>query len=246
VSKPDTLKIRNWEKWQSYRRDRGQPPWIKVHREVMRNPEWVMLTDAQRGQLVGIWLLAADRDGVIPASPKLIQKLCYMDSEPDLQVFINLGFIEGDVNVTPERRQGDETETETEKEKASSEASSETIPVSAMWDLWIKRLGGDGRKPKCTQKRKAALRRLYLEHLKNEPDPLAMFDEVLHAVIRSDHHMSKREYQFPESLFRNEDRRDRWVQMAVSPSQNGGGDFAQQELERHQKAIADMQARRGA
>ena len=88
------LKIRNWDKWQSYRKDRGQPSWIKLHREVMRNIEWVSLTDAQRGQLVTIWLLAADHEGTIPNSPQVIKKLCHMDSEPDLQLFVNLGFID--------------------------------------------------------------------------------------------------------------------------------------------------------
>lgn len=110
------LRIRNWSKWQTYRRDRGQPPWIKVHREVMRNPDWVALTDTQRGQLVGMWLLAADRDGVIPASPRLLAKLCFMDSAPDLQVFVRHGFIEGDANVASTRRQHDHTEAEAEAE----------------------------------------------------------------------------------------------------------------------------------
>jgi len=76
----------------------------------MRDPNWVALTDAQRGQLVAIWLLAADRDGVIPASPCLIQKLCYMDTEPDLQLLMEHGFIEPDANVTPPRRQRDQPE----------------------------------------------------------------------------------------------------------------------------------------
>ncbi len=103
----DLIRVRNWEKWQSYRRDRGQPPWIKVHREVMRNPQWVALTDAQRGQLVAMWLLAADRDGYLPSSPSLIRKLCYMDSDPDLEVFVQHGFIEPGANVTSQRRQDD-------------------------------------------------------------------------------------------------------------------------------------------
>lgn len=90
------LTIRNWDKWQTYRKDRGQPPWIKLHRCVMRDPQWVSLTDAERGQLVAIWLLAADHDGVIPASPELIQKLCYMNKQPDLNKFTDLGFIVDD------------------------------------------------------------------------------------------------------------------------------------------------------
>ena len=111
------IKVRNWEKWQTYRRDRGQPPWIKVHREVMRNPDWVALTDAQRGQLVAIWLLAADRDGVIPASRTLIRKLCFMDSDPPLEVFAEHGFIEYDVTGTSGRRHVDHTEAEAEAEE---------------------------------------------------------------------------------------------------------------------------------
>jgi len=81
----------------------------------MRNPEWVSLSDSERGQLVGIWLLAADHNGVIPASQETIQKLCYMDGLPNISKFIELGFIEDngchyDAKVTPERRQDDSPE----------------------------------------------------------------------------------------------------------------------------------------
>ena len=106
------MRIRNWDKWQSYRKDRGQPPWIKIHREVMRNPDWVALSDSQRGQLTAIWILAADRNGDIPDCPVMIKKLCYMDKEPDLQLFVTKGFLDGDANVTPERRQRDAPEAE--------------------------------------------------------------------------------------------------------------------------------------
>ena len=88
------LHIHNWEKWQSYRSDRGQPPWIKIHRRIMRNVEWVSLSDSERGQLIAMWLLAADHDGVIPASPEIIQKICFMSDTPNINKFIELGFIE--------------------------------------------------------------------------------------------------------------------------------------------------------
>jgi hypothetical protein len=88
------LKIRNWEKWQSYRSDRGQPPWIKIHRCLMRNVEWVSLNDAERGQLVSMWLLAADNNGTISGSPEILQKICFMSSTPDIEKFIEMGFIE--------------------------------------------------------------------------------------------------------------------------------------------------------
>lgn len=89
------MQIRNWDRWQSYRKDRGMPPWIKIHRALMRDPNWVGLSDAQRGQLVSIWMLGADRDGIIPDDPAVIRKLCFMDTEPDLNIFKKLGFLEG-------------------------------------------------------------------------------------------------------------------------------------------------------
>lgn len=68
-----------------------------------------------------MWILAADQDGEIPADPKMIEKLCYMDATPDLQVFIDHGFLECDANVTPRRRHDDETEAETETETETEE-----------------------------------------------------------------------------------------------------------------------------
>lgn len=127
-----TLRIRKWEVWQSYRKGRGQPSWIKVHRSLMRDVNWVSLTDAQRGQLVGIWLLAADHHGTIPSDPTVIRKLCFMETEPDLKAFINLGFIDGrrqpdakvatsgrqrGANVAPTRCQHDATEEKRIEEK---------------------------------------------------------------------------------------------------------------------------------
>lgn len=142
------LTIHNWDKWQSYRKDRGQPPWIKIHRECMRHIGWVSLSDAQRGQLVAIWLLAADHNGVIPASPSVIKKLCHLDSEPDLNLFIEHGFIDApqsDVIVassvrqvdSPEKRR-EETDTETDKKKTDAAFALPDWICKEHWDIWIK------------------------------------------------------------------------------------------------------------
>lgn len=129
-----SCRIRNWASWQTYRRDRGQPPWIKVHREVLRNPDWVALTDAQRGQLVSLWILAADKDGEIPNCGRVLMKLCYMDQEPDLELFERLGFIERDANVAPTWRQDAapeaEAETEVEAEAEAEEDGGASRPAS--------------------------------------------------------------------------------------------------------------------
>ena len=125
------LQIHNWSKWQSYRSDRGQPPWIKIHRECMRHVEWVSLSDAQRGQLLAIWLLAADNNGVIPASATIIKKLCHLDTEPDLNLFIEHGFIDAPqsgVNMASSWRQHDSPEKS--RVEAETEAEAEFLPPS--------------------------------------------------------------------------------------------------------------------
>ena len=102
------LKVTNWDRWQSYRADRGQPPWIKVHRTLLRNPEWTTLSDAQRGQLVQIWILAADKGGTIEAPPGVelptfIRRVCCMESDPDLQLLASLRFISTKMATTSGR-----------------------------------------------------------------------------------------------------------------------------------------------
>ena len=69
----NSLQVHDWREWQSYRKDRGQPPWIKVHRCLMRDHKWVALTDTQRGHLISIWILAADNDGLIPTIQRLLK-----------------------------------------------------------------------------------------------------------------------------------------------------------------------------
>lgn len=100
-------------------------------------------------------------------------------------------------------------------------------PISDLWGVWLEELGGDPPHPRLTTKRRQKLRDLYREQLRKAPDPVALFRDVLRAVKRSEHHMSKRAYQMPDSLFRNEERRDTWVQAALNPdrpSKNGSGD----------------------
>ena len=130
------LTIRNWDKWQTYRKDRQQPPWIKLHRELMRNAEWVSLSDAQRGQLIAIWMLAADRNGQIPDDPALIQKLCFMSGPPDLKHLMAHGFIDAsvtprrrhrDARPTPDRRQGDALEEKREEAEVEAEENKKGV-----------------------------------------------------------------------------------------------------------------------
>ena len=88
-----SVSVKNWDKWQTFRKDRGAPPWIKLHRNLMSNPEWALLSDSEKGQLVSIWIVAADKSGLIPSNPNIIRKVCLLDETPNINRFIELGFL---------------------------------------------------------------------------------------------------------------------------------------------------------
>lgn len=132
----DYLYIVGWNHWQTYRSDRGTPPWIKIHRQLMTSTKWASLTDSEKGQLVSVWIAAADKQGRIPADPRVVGKICMLDDSPNLKKFIELGYLSPDrrqldATVTPERRQSDapETETETETEEPAAQAP------ESMWEV---------------------------------------------------------------------------------------------------------------
>lgn len=134
---------------------------------------------------------------------------------------------DADAMQTQCERNANHNQNHNQKEETDT---SKPIPVSDMWEAWVEVLGGEGRRPKLTAKRRQALKLLYLEHLKNDEDPIATFRRVLKAVLDSEHHMGTRAYQMPESLFRNEERRDRWVTVALNGNGNGKGKRATQTV----------------
>ncbi len=99
------------------------------------------------------------------------------------------------------------------------DTSKSAPPIADLWQVWLDELGGKPPHPKLTDSRKKLLATLYREQLKDDLDPLARFRSICRAVLASDHHMSVRTYQLPESLFKNAERRERWYLAGV----NGGG-----------------------
>lgn len=128
------LFVNNWGKWQTYRKDRGTPPWIKIHRRIMSNPDWVVLSDAEKGQLVSIWIVAADKNGEIPGDQRILKKICLLDEEPDLPRFTELGFLttfgcQDDATVTPSGCHNDAPEERRgEKRREEESGGADTTP----------------------------------------------------------------------------------------------------------------------
>ena len=130
----DWIRVKDWDEWQSYRTDRPPPPWVKVHRRVFNSHKWASLSDAQKGQLVSLWVLAADNNGWVPNDAKMLQKLTNCD-DFDYNALCELGFLDVKmtskrprivVNRAPERRQLDAPEAEAKAEaKAKAKAEAE-------------------------------------------------------------------------------------------------------------------------
>ena len=149
------LRIRGWRKWQSYRKDRGTPPWIKIYRCLMTNPDWARLSDAEKGQLVSIWIVGADKDGIVPDDPDILRKVCILDKAPDINLLIGSGFLcHDDVTMASVGRQDDtpETETETETEEEKNKHSVDSVPFEtqfeAIWEKYPRKID----KKKCLKK----------------------------------------------------------------------------------------------
>lgn len=86
------LRIIEWEKYQHYK-DRN-PPWIKLHRELLTSNTWVELDDASRLLALVCMLLAADTDNKIPLDGTFIQRRAYMKKRPDVRPLVAVGFAE--------------------------------------------------------------------------------------------------------------------------------------------------------
>jgi len=118
----EKLYIAGWQEHQTFRKDRGTPPWIKLHRNLFMKQKWVALSDAEKGHLISMWILAADDDGKIPADAKVLRKLCQLDDVPNIKKFIELQWLSCDDNqmattcqpddnqMTPQRREEERRE----------------------------------------------------------------------------------------------------------------------------------------
>lgn len=179
-------KIRNWGKWQSWRGDRGQPPWIKIHRHILREPEWLCLSDAEKGQLISIWIVAADRDGEIVSDERILRKQCGLDDEINLQLFEELRFIvrQEEDTMASSCRQCDAKTSSRREEKRKEENRKEVIhgdfsgekitpvaatkiPYSKIIDLYHEKLPMLPQVRKLTDTRKKYIKQRWLEDLPN-------------------------------------------------------------------------------
>lgn len=86
------IEIPNWSEYQHYKN--RNPPWIKMHTRLLRNPKYLELTLSQRGLLHGLWLLYAKNDGIVRENLKwLSEELSQRVTSSSLKALNEAGFI---------------------------------------------------------------------------------------------------------------------------------------------------------
>ena len=138
---PAILRVKNWTKFQHYKK--RSPPWIKLHRELLDDYEFICLPDASAALAPRLWLLASESDdGNIDFDFAKIAFRLHMTEdrlEQALAPLVDGGLlqIEGDASGALARRLQDsllETEGEGETEEKREAASTQTAVVAKSAD----------------------------------------------------------------------------------------------------------------
>ena len=88
------LRVKNWRRFQHYPKKDVPPPWIKLHRALLDDAEFMRMPVAKRYQLIAIWLLAAAGNGQIQNDSAFIAGRIRTRSRVDLDAFVAQGWLE--------------------------------------------------------------------------------------------------------------------------------------------------------
>jgi len=80
------LAVQDWKKYQHY--TNRNPPWFKLHKNIINKEKWILLPDAQKAALVSLFCWAAQEDNKIIADPKILQGKLGLCAKPDLNLLI--------------------------------------------------------------------------------------------------------------------------------------------------------------
>jgi len=122
------IRIKGWNQFQHFK-DR-RPPWIKLYRDILDDPEWHDLDGDAAKHLVMLWLIASETDGYLPdikrISFRLRVSVDYAKSLiSKLKHWLDITMISsGYQDDTPET----ETERETEKKEGANAPLSSGVP----------------------------------------------------------------------------------------------------------------------
>lgn len=122
------LSIKNFEKYQHYKH--RNPPWIKLHLELLDDVDFLRMPDASKWHYVGLLLLASRHENNIPAYKDYIKSRLGLTTDLD----VNARFIRGHVlaskasKTLPTKLNLGGSETEAEKSREETERETAQAP----------------------------------------------------------------------------------------------------------------------
>ena len=166
------IRIKNWSRHQHFK-DRT-PPWIKLYRELLNDPDWHDLDGDTSKVLIGLWLIASEDEthqGLLPDVRKLAFRLRISERSLNQALTkLSAWVIQDDIAVISGRYQVDALETE-ERPRATKSRRATHLPAEWMpsdsdiafcrqerpeldpsrvaerfRDYWVAKGGADGRK----------------------------------------------------------------------------------------------------
>ena len=112
------LYVKNWHTFQHYK-DRN-PPWIKLHRSILNDSDFISMPEGAQYELIRVWILAASGSGAVPRRLGLLRQMTGLRRVRYLDLLIQKGFLSENASVllAPCKHSArPETETETYKEE---------------------------------------------------------------------------------------------------------------------------------
>ncbi len=129
------LKPKNWEKFQHYK-DRC-PPWIKLHRDLLNDREFMRLPLASKALAPLLWLLASEsKDGCFQADSDELEfrlRIASKDIEAGLKPLIDKGFFVVASGVLADSLQVAIPEREGERETEERQKKPRATRLPADW-----------------------------------------------------------------------------------------------------------------
>lgn len=130
-------KIKNWDKFQHFR-DR-RPPWIKLYKDILDDPDWHELSGDEAKALIMLWLIASEdeeKKGSIP-DDRVLSFRMRIEEKKLKQILVKLKkwIFQDDISLISLGCQADDAENveeciaEKEKAKRGSRMKEEKMPV---------------------------------------------------------------------------------------------------------------------
>lgn len=120
-----SYRIKNWDKFQHFK-DR-RPPWIKLYRDLLDDPDWFALSGNDAKNLTMLWLIASEDDtkqGLLPSAGKIAFRLrISLDQTKQLLIRLSQWVLQDDITAISSVYQVGPPETETYREETETELS---------------------------------------------------------------------------------------------------------------------------